>query len=90
MGLVIETESGEDTWMEGLAPWGGLKLQVVRTLRWEVLHHGGVGLKVGSGDTWTLLLAPWGWVLKLVVEGHLDGRSCTMGVGVETAGGEDT
>ena len=45
-----------------LAPWGWeLKLQVVGTLRLEVLHH-----VVG-----TLLLAPFGWVLKLQVVGTL-------------------
>ena len=50
----------------------GLKLHVVRTLRWEVLHHGECGVEsVSGGDTWVLLLAPWGWKLKLQVVGTL-------------------
>ena len=43
-----------------------------------------------GGDTWTLFLAPWGLGLKLQVVRQLDRRSCTMGCGVESVGGEDT
>ena len=64
----------------GLVLWG-LKMQVVRTLRWEVLHHGGVGLKVSGGDTLELLLVPWGWELKLQVVGTLRWDVLHHGVG---------
>ena len=46
MGVEVETACGRDTKI-GLAPWEwGLKLHVVRTLRQEVLHHGGEELKM--------------------------------------------
>ena len=35
-------------------------------------------------------LALWGWGLDCRWWGHLDARSSTMGMGVETAGGGDT
>ena len=42
MGVGAESVGGGDTWTLLLAPWGWvLKLQVVATLRREVLHHGG-------------------------------------------------
>ena len=41
MGCGVESVSGGDTLTLLLAPWGWeLKVQVVGTLRWEVLHHG--------------------------------------------------
>ena len=45
---------------------------------------------VGGGDTWTLLFCTMRWVLKLQVVGILGNYFLHHGVGVETAGGEDT